>query len=484
MKLSMWIFGEWLSQYKPVLNIQEGGLEIETVRLFSANFTPEDNCLYVGRIKDLFIEGNDNVICTHKNDIIILPTDDIDDIMNQILNAFEYYQGWATKLLEAISSDIRPSELLKTANEIINEPLYLLDSTQYTLALSEGFPRGSVNYLWDQLIDKGSADFSFLKQLDLEYPEHRTNMGLYYFNAPFLNAHSYNYNMFLDNNWIGLCSMIERKDHIIKQSVIDLFNIFCQNMNIWYKSHSQEVSSMMIDSLFRDILKSNDKPDEKFLRYIRIRFGEISDTYYIFALSSTLKQSLLMGHICKEINLSFHNCISIIYQDCLCVLFHCSGKDKDSDFKKLSEFLKNNSYYGGYSLAFTDIEKIGDHFKEALFASKKIRPVSGAMASYSDFALEYALNEIRNKDINNLIHPSVKSLIEYDKRHHTAFAETLRVYLIKERSQSKTAAALNLHRNSLTYRLKRIDELLGTDLNDDNIRFHIMLSFMFLSDIP
>ena len=186
MKLSIRIFMNWLSDYRPESYISSGLLEIETVRLFSSNFAPEDNCLYIGRIRDLFTNGNDNVICTHKNDYILLPTNDLDEIMNQILNAFEYYQSWNVRTLEAISSDSRPADILSIANEVIKEPIYLIDSNQFAIALSEGYEKGSVNYLWDQMMDNGSSDISFLKQLDEEYPVHRTNRGLYYFDAPFL----------------------------------------------------------------------------------------------------------------------------------------------------------------------------------------------------------------------------------------------------------------------------------------------------------
>ena len=79
--------------------------------------------------------------------------------------------------------------------------------------------------------------------------------------------------------------------------------------------------------------------------------------------------------------------------------------------------------------------------------------------------------------IVGLIHPEVQKLIDYDKKHHTDFSETLRVYLEHERSQSKTAAALNLHRNTLTYRLQRIRELLNADLEDPDVRLHLQLSF-------
>ena len=104
MKLSMWIFADWLKDYEPEAHIREGKLEIETVRLFSAEMPAQDNTLYIGRIRDLFIHGNNNIICTHKNDILILSTNDLDEVMNQVLNAFEYYQSWNVAMLEAISA--------------------------------------------------------------------------------------------------------------------------------------------------------------------------------------------------------------------------------------------------------------------------------------------------------------------------------------------------------------------------------------------
>jgi len=129
MKLSMRIIAEWLKDYSPEASIQDGGLDIETIRLLSPGFSSESNCLYIGRTRDLFTEGKSRVICTHKNDILLLKTDDIDEIVNQILNAFEHYSSWNTRILEAISSDKRPSEILAIVNEVIHEPIYLMDAS-------------------------------------------------------------------------------------------------------------------------------------------------------------------------------------------------------------------------------------------------------------------------------------------------------------------------------------------------------------------
>lgn len=511
MKLSMWIFADWLKDYTPEIHIRDGKLEIETVRLFAADTPTEDNTLYIGRINDLFLHGNNNIICTHKNDILILSTNDLDEVMNQVLNAFEYYQRWNVRTLEAISADRRPAEILAIANEVIHEPLYMLDANQFSIALSEGYGYGSVNHLWDQMLDHGTSDFSFLTRLEEEYPEHRTNRGLYYFSAPFITERSYNYNMFLEGNWIGLCSMIERSqdesdspvtvaetallpalDSIPQTSQIppstrDLFHIFCQNLELWYISHSQELRSMMIDSLLRDALVKDGAPDEQFVRQAQLRFRDISGSQYLLVLDSADDHTLLMGHVCRELNLALPEAAAIIYEGRICVLLQMSAEKKTnaSSFRtRLSALLKRNGFYAGCSNPFTDLTDMRKHFSEATYVTEHMQVKAGEVSFFSDFALTYTLQEIKNNMPLNLIHPAAATLLAYDNAHHTAFTETLYVYLKKERSQSKTAAALNLHRNTLTYRLQRIRELLSVDLDDDDLRLHLMLSLRFLSSNP
>ena len=152
-----------------------------------------------------------------------LAQEDLDEVMNRILDAFEFYQSWNVRMLEAITSDIRPAEILDIAGEIIREPLYLLDSNQYVLALSSSYGHGSVNALWDRMMDMGTADLAFLTRLNREYPQHMTNRGLYKMELPFVPNPSYNYNMFFRDRWIGLCCMIERGP-ALPQSTIDLFH--------------------------------------------------------------------------------------------------------------------------------------------------------------------------------------------------------------------------------------------------------------------
>ncbi|MGH2969044.1 MAG: PucR family transcriptional regulator, partial [Solirubrobacteraceae bacterium] len=72
-------------------------------------------------------------------------------------------------------------------------------------------------------------------------------------------------------------------------------------------------------------------------------------------------------------------------------------------------------------------------------------------------------------------HPSwrvgkVQALLEHDREHGTGYADTLRAYLDHWGDVAATARALGLHPNTLRYRVRRLVELSGLDLDDPEER--------------
>lgn len=61
---------------------------------------------------------------------------------------------------------------------------------------------------------------------------------------------------------------------------------------------------------------------------------------------------------------------------------------------------------------------------------------------------------------------TIAPLIEYDRRRHSQLVATLRVWLDNHWAVQPTAEALYVHRNTLQKRLRRIETLLGLDLQD------------------
>lgn len=73
-------------------------------------------------------------------------------------------------------------------------------------------------------------------------------------------------------------------------------------------------------------------------------------------------------------------------------------------------------------------------------------------------------------------HNAIEILSVYDEKHGTEFLPTLYQYVANERNLVATAKVLFIHRNTLVYRIKRIMEIIGSDLESPEERAFIYFS--------
>ena len=100
---------------------------------------------------------------------------------------------------------------------------------------------------------------------------------------------------------------------------------------------------------------------------------------------------------------------------------------------------------------------------------------------FSDCAMDYLLNSVAPPLLpQHLVSPGLLALADHDREKGTQYFETLRAYLLHERDIPQTAQALIIHRTTLLYRLKKIQPLLGVDLDDPWQRLYLTLSLWIL----
>jgi PucR C-terminal helix-turn-helix domain/GGDEF-like domain len=71
----------------------------------------------------------------------------------------------------------------------------------------------------------------------------------------------------------------------------------------------------------------------------------------------------------------------------------------------------------------------------------------------------------------SLLQGKLEALVEHDREHSTAYTETLRSYLDCLGDSAAAARRMGVHPNTLRYRLRRLVELSGLDLEDPDERF-------------
>ncbi len=80
------------------------------------------------------------------------------------------------------------------------------------------------------------------------------------------------------------------------------------------------------------------------------------------------------------------------------------------------------------------------------------------------------------KELTDFYHETLGPLLDSDNRSNGALIETLEGFFRCNGNLSETARTMHLHRNSLLYRLGRIEELLGRSLVDPELRLSLQIA--------
>jgi len=103
-----------------------------------------------------------------------------------------------------------------------------------------------------------------------------------------------------------------------------------------------------------------------------------------------------------------------------------------------------------------------DWERDGLFASMR-----------HDIVLNEIVDVLRARPI--LVRGLLDRLITHDRQYNTDYVTTLRVYINSFGDMREAAQSLNLHPNSLRYRVKRLTEIGGLDLDDPKLRLALQL---------
>jgi PucR C-terminal helix-turn-helix domain/GGDEF-like domain len=103
-----------------------------------------------------------------------------------------------------------------------------------------------------------------------------------------------------------------------------------------------------------------------------------------------------------------------------------------------------------------------DWERDGLFASMR-----------HDIVLNEIVDVLRARPI--LVRGLLDRLITHDRQYNTDYVTTLRVYINSFGDMRAAAKSLHLHPNSLRYRIKRLTEIGGLDLDDPKLRLALQL---------
>ncbi|NLL66570.1 MAG: hypothetical protein GX236_02565 [Clostridiaceae bacterium] len=289
------------------------------------------------------------------------------------------------------------------------------------------------------------------------------------------------------------------------------FVFCCESMTYFEKQHYTllpVLSNIVSDLIVRNSVSINLNPKEQMLFEMiannslfpnslteNLRsFSVASDTGFQL-LVVDFPNSRLVNFDLEKLNeiedfLKQHmqNSTSIFYNWKLVILAEGESiYDESNNIKQEIMDLANRKRISiGVSDRFDNLIETSNYYNQALTAiqlSGKLN-MSQGVHMYNSLRFYHLLDKVGSQDrLMDFCSPVITYLNWYDEENSTNLCESLAVFIENNCNMQKTASELFLHRNTLTYRIKKIEELTKINLQDGETIFSLNLSFKILKYI-
>jgi sugar diacid utilization regulator len=129
---------------------------------------------------------------------------------------------------------------------------------------------------------------------------------------------------------------------------------------------------------------------------------------------------------------------------------------------------------------FASFEHVAECFRQAHLAARLGTSIwtGNRAVHYDDLGIHRVLYAMREDE--GAIPQSLQRIIDHDREHNTDFVPTVATYLGTRCRLRAAAEQLHIHRNTLQYRLRRIEELAGISFDDRDNRVALEIGLMVL----
>lgn len=420
-------------------------------------------------------------------------TSDILSIFNSIKRLFNIDNQFSNNIQMLMNSLIKNNDLDEIADKaslLVKNPIIIVDSSYNIISFSKSISTG--DRVWQSGQIRGTLSYEFIAEIkkwdknsfedNVGYKsiiikgisENRRRVSKLFMNDMFLG-----YYIVLESN----CFFEEVTDYYYKL-VCDVISkeVSVEKINI---THSNKQS---YELLIADMLNSNFIDRNVFMERIKNTVFEKDGVFQLAAIDMkdfVYNGSTIPGSLKKTIKETLPYSWSVFYENYIIVLIDVENKfyQDDNPFVDFTSLLERNRLRAGLSDHFSDLYILNLYYNQAIkslnFAA--ILNKKDTLVYYKDYKFYHLISSSSNKDkLTQFCNQNVLKVKEYDNKHNTDFLKTLFYYIDTDKSIFKTSEKLFVHRNTITYRIKRIKELFNIDFSNQYHVFQIYYSCLIL----
>lgn len=165
-----------------------------------------------------------------------------------------------------------------------------------------------------------------------------------------------------------------------------------------------------------------------------------------------------------------------------CILLSIPGKDQKAFYHQITEFAEavlslDKNFIAGIGSVYPALMKSKVSYEEAKLCLELLRNYSfkTRILQFKDLGVMRLILKNSKAEVMTYITDILSPVLEHDREKKSDLLPTLKLYVRFNRALNVIAKSMNVHTNTVYYRIKKVEELLGLDLNDPEVWFDIQV---------
>jgi len=457
----------------------------------------------------LWVEDEESELTT--GIIIMNENRSISWLFSLLQRRFRQIEDWVQKMQLALLEDGDYQQLLDLCEPILGNSVYLLDASYSLLAHTKNIRNSdpTVTSLLKHGYHTDEMMWRFQENRYFELSDRA--QGVIVSDAGVISTYEA-VSQWCKHGDTPLVHTIMLCDHVPRsEGLVDLFSIMMRYISIHTRAQQKKQDSIpkKYTSLLMDILYGSLEQADAIMQRAKITgtaFAGNFDAYRIkFGDNSIILVKRVVGELAqilpdaKIVSRDYEITILNAYPDA------DLRAGSASNIKRIYPMLQKYGAVCGVSAAFTrltefknaatqaviscdigqDISDLGNFwgFESGLWAKISGERDPRVFGYDRDVYIYHILKTAQKQSIdvcaNTFYNNAFAKLKAHDKEQGGNLVMILYTYLISDRRPSIVSKLLNMHRNNVVYHIRRIEELLGIDLDDHRVRLNMMLAFYF-----
>lgn len=369
---------------------------------------------------------------------------------------------------------------LKKCYALLGNPLLVSDTAFKCLGTWPNKPIGLRKF--DQMLEHGYAQKDYLEsateimEITSKYKLQGTfTIHFLYYETLMTIAVT---PIFYHGNGIGGLEIIEHNKPI-SETDIQLLNVLALLLPLEMLQHlHHEIDyGNNFNQLFYDLVSLQPRNYEKMEKRLQ-EISFINHEYQIINIEIPFEKNRMPHLFINELKEIVPSCY-VVLQEYSILLFVQPEELTEEVINKLAIYSNEHSALLCISEKYSNLLETHDLVNQikAMAVYLIQNGISKGIHYFKEYRFITLLSMLSQKELlNQFIHPGVLRLARYDEEHRSNFLETTKKYLIYQSNAAECAKQMNLHRNSLIYRIEKASSIMEVSLDNPYDCFNLQTS--------